>query len=105
MLLVAAIGVIVYITVLPVLNYFYDRKCLRKYPNSSPLSGLTNLRYVYLSSCGYRSRDLYESKVTALPAPKISTMSSWAELIHTYSMSLTRENMDASVRYCRLHLL
>lgn len=61
MLLVAAIGAIIYITVLPVFNYFYDRKGLRKYPNFSPLSGLTNLRHVYLSSCGYRSRDLYEA--------------------------------------------
>ena len=60
-LLVAAIGAAAYITILPVFSYFYDRKGLRKYPNFSPLSGLTNLRHVYLSSCGYRSRDLYEA--------------------------------------------
>ncbi|KAL5362000.1 putative cytochrome P450 [Aspergillus floccosus] len=52
---------VTYAVILPLIYYFYDPKGLRKYPNFSPLSGLTDLRHVYLSACGYRSRDLYKA--------------------------------------------
>ncbi|KAK2011851.1 cytochrome P450 [Colletotrichum eremochloae] len=44
--------------VLPFVYYFLDRKGLRRYPNYSWLSPLTDLRHCYLSSQGRRSRDL-----------------------------------------------
>ncbi|KAL4963647.1 cytochrome P450 [Aspergillus stella-maris] len=47
--------------VLPVFNYFRDRKGLRKYPGFSPWSGFTDMRHIWLTSGGYRSRDLYEA--------------------------------------------
>ncbi|OJJ77439.1 hypothetical protein ASPBRDRAFT_50319 [Aspergillus brasiliensis CBS 101740] len=50
-----------YAFVLPIFWYLYDPKGLRKYPGFSPLSGFTDLRHVYLSACGYRSRDLYKA--------------------------------------------
>ncbi|KAB8203803.1 cytochrome P450 [Aspergillus parasiticus] len=50
---------LLYVIVIPVVSYFYDAKGLRKYPNFSPFSGITDLRHCYLSACGYRSKDLY----------------------------------------------
>ncbi|KAL4915002.1 cytochrome P450 [Aspergillus aurantiobrunneus] len=41
----AALAAVVYLLVLPVFNYFYDAKGLRKYTNFSPLSGFTDLRH------------------------------------------------------------
>lgn len=48
-----------YLFILPVIRYFLDPKGLRKYPNYSWLSPLTDLRHCYLSAHGFRSRDLY----------------------------------------------
>ncbi|PLB48584.1 putative cytochrome P450 [Aspergillus steynii IBT 23096] len=56
-----ALVALAYLFTLPVALYFLDRKGLRKYPSFSPLSGFTDLRHIYLSACGYRSRDLYEA--------------------------------------------
>lgn len=50
-----------YYIFLPVILYFYDRKGLRKYPNYSILSGVTDLCHCYLSAGGFRSRDLHEA--------------------------------------------
>ncbi|RAH81023.1 putative cytochrome P450 [Aspergillus japonicus CBS 114.51] len=47
--------------ILPIVRYFHDPKGLRKYPGFSPLSGFTDLRHIYLSACGYRSKELYEA--------------------------------------------
>lgn len=50
-----------YFFILPVIYYFYDSKGLRKYPNYSLLSGVTDLSHCYLSACGFRSKALYEA--------------------------------------------
>lgn len=42
----------------PVIRYFGDPKGLRKYPNYSFLSGVTDIPYCYLSARGFRSKDL-----------------------------------------------
>ncbi|KAL4877972.1 cytochrome P450 [Aspergillus karnatakaensis] len=60
-----ALTAVTYIFIFPFIYYFYDPKGLRKYPNFSPLSGLTDLRHIYLSACGYRSRDLYHAHKNA----------------------------------------
>ncbi|OOF99276.1 hypothetical protein ASPCADRAFT_42848 [Aspergillus carbonarius ITEM 5010] len=57
----AAVAGATYLLIFPLIRYIYDLKGLRKYPGFSPLSGLTDLRHVYLSACGYRSKDLYEA--------------------------------------------
>ncbi|PSN64871.1 cytochrome P450 [Corynespora cassiicola Philippines] len=46
---------------LPVLSYFYDSKGLRKYPNYSAISGISNLSYCYRSACGFRTKDYFEA--------------------------------------------
>ncbi|RAK76866.1 uncharacterized protein BO72DRAFT_122388 [Aspergillus fijiensis CBS 313.89] len=50
-----------YLFILPIVRYFHEPKGLRKHPGFSPLSGFTDLRHIYLSACGYRSKDLYEA--------------------------------------------
>ena len=57
----SALLAITYLFILPVFNYFRDIKGLRKYPGFSPWSGFTDLRHIWLTSGGYRSRDLYEA--------------------------------------------
>ncbi|KAE8157259.1 cytochrome P450 [Aspergillus tamarii] len=54
-----------YVFIFPIIYYFYDPKGFRKYPNFAPLAGFTDLPYCYLSSCGYRSKDLYEAHKNA----------------------------------------
>ncbi|PYH65761.1 uncharacterized protein BO88DRAFT_490562 [Aspergillus vadensis CBS 113365] len=46
-----AVAAATYAFVLPLFWYLYDPKGLRKYLGFSPLSGLTDLRHVYLSAC------------------------------------------------------
>lgn len=55
---VAALYLVISWLVWPVLRYFRDPKGLRKYPNYSLLSGITDIPYCYLSARGFRSRDL-----------------------------------------------
>ncbi|KAF7524653.1 hypothetical protein G7054_g11357 [Neopestalotiopsis clavispora] len=49
-----------YLLAWPIVRFLYDPKGLRKYPNYAFLSGITDLRYSYLVSQGFRSKDLYE---------------------------------------------
>ncbi|KAF7556301.1 hypothetical protein G7Z17_g1504 [Cylindrodendrum hubeiense] len=49
---------LVRILISPIILYLLDSKGLRKYPNYSWLSPLTDLRHCYLSSQGSRSKDL-----------------------------------------------
>ncbi|KAH8171018.1 cytochrome p450 domain-containing protein [Sarocladium implicatum] len=51
------------LVIAPCINYILDRKGLRRYPNYSWLSPLTDLRHCYLSSQGRRSRDLTKEHV------------------------------------------
>ncbi|KAF4785598.1 cytochrome P450 oxidoreductase [Colletotrichum scovillei] len=63
-----AFAVVSYLVIRPIILYFYDPKGLRKYPNYSPLSPLTDLRHCYLSAQGFRSKELYEThKHTGFP--------------------------------------
>ncbi|CAH0051637.1 unnamed protein product [Clonostachys solani] len=57
--LIALAASIAYAILAPVVRYWIDPKGLRQYPNYALLSPFTDLRHVYLSSFGYRSRDLY----------------------------------------------
>lgn len=51
----------VYYGILPVFDYYRDPKGLRKYPNYSVWSGISNIPIVILSHKGIRSRTLYEA--------------------------------------------
>lgn len=60
----AAVGtffVVSYFLVLPVINYYRDPKGLRRYPNLHPLSGITNLVFVYYAHRGFRSKVLLDA--------------------------------------------
>lgn len=59
--LAAGIVLLAYVVAWPILYYFYDPKGLRKYPNYSTFSGITDLSYCWLSACGFRSKALYEA--------------------------------------------
>jgi hypothetical protein len=45
----------------PLVDYFRDPKGLRKYPNLSPLAGITNLAFIWESNKGFRSAALLEA--------------------------------------------
>ncbi|ETS87861.1 hypothetical protein PFICI_01689 [Pestalotiopsis fici W106-1] len=49
-----------YLVLWPIVLYFWDPKGVRKYPNFSPLSGITGFRHCYLAAQGFRSKHLYE---------------------------------------------
>jgi cytochrome P450 len=51
----------VYFIALPIVNYFRDPKSLRRYPNLSFWSGITDLCFVAEAHNGFRSRTLYEA--------------------------------------------
>lgn len=59
-LLASALLLVVYFIIRPVVLYFVDPKGLRKYPSYYFFSGVTDLGQCYLSSCGFRSKALYE---------------------------------------------
>ncbi|KAL1853362.1 hypothetical protein Plec18170_005359 [Paecilomyces lecythidis] len=61
----STIFVVGYFIIFPIIYYIYDPKGLRKYPNYSLFSGITDLCYCYLSSCGFRSKDLHEAHKTS----------------------------------------
>ncbi|POR35327.1 Cytochrome P450 oxidoreductase [Tolypocladium paradoxum] len=44
----------------PVVYYYVDRKCLRRYPNMSAFSGITNIPFMIEASRGFRSHRLAE---------------------------------------------
>ena len=46
------------IFIYPIVKYFYDAKGLRKYPNLSLISGITNIPYMIESTRGRRSERL-----------------------------------------------
>ncbi|KAI1454137.1 cytochrome P450 [Annulohypoxylon moriforme] len=52
---------ILYFIVKPVIEYFYDAKHLRRYPNQNFLSGFTNLAMTYERLAPYRTANLYEA--------------------------------------------
>lgn len=56
----AVVALALYVTILPIFNYFRDSKGLRKYPAFSAFAGISDLPYCWLSARGFRSRDLYE---------------------------------------------
>jgi hypothetical protein len=69
-----------YLVVCPIIRYLYDSKGLRKYPNYSYLSGITDLRHSYLAAQGFRSKDLYEEhKRRGVPILRIGPMSRVSE--------------------------
>ncbi|EOD45773.1 Benzoate 4-monooxygenase cytochrome p450 protein [Neofusicoccum parvum] len=49
-----------YFVVYPVFEYFRDPKGLRKYPNLSPLAGMTNIPFMMLAHTGARSTHMVE---------------------------------------------
>ncbi|KAI8312790.1 Cytochrome P450 monooxygenase orf5 [Colletotrichum sp. SAR11_240] len=64
----AALAAISYLVIRPIFLYFYDSKGLRKYPNYSPFSPLTDLRHCYLTAQGFRFKELHEThQTTGLP--------------------------------------
>jgi cytochrome P450 len=60
-LFLLAVSVVAYVVVWPVLYYFWDPKGLRRYEGFTPLAGITDLAYCWLSDTGHRSRSMYEA--------------------------------------------
>lgn len=52
---------LVYFIVAPIVHYFRDPKGLRKYPNLSFWSGISDLPFIYVAHQGFRSRVLLEA--------------------------------------------
>jgi hypothetical protein len=44
----------------PLAIYYYDAKGLRKHPNFTLFSGISDVRFIYESQKGFRSRNLFE---------------------------------------------
>ena len=59
-LLATGILLVSYLILYPTVEYYYDPKGLRKFPNLNALSGLTNLSFVYEARKGIRSEKLLE---------------------------------------------
>ena len=53
-----------YFILIPVFNYYRDPKGLRRYPNLHPLSGISDLPFLFYSHQGFRSRVLFEAHKT-----------------------------------------
>ncbi|KAK5942865.1 hypothetical protein PMZ80_005431 [Knufia obscura] len=101
--------------VYPVVQYFYDAKGLRKYPNLSPLSGITNIPYMILSTSGRRSERLAQLhqthpiirigpnalsfgdctaiKVRGLHYSLLSTQLTWSQDIYGHGSKCTKDEM------------
>lgn len=58
---VIGLSLLIYFIIIPVINYFRDPKGLRRYPNLSVLSGVTDLAFVWESQKGFRSKALLEA--------------------------------------------
>ena len=56
------LGVLVvgYFVIYPVFHYFRDPKGLRRYPNMTPLSGMSAVPFMLMASRGFRSKELSE---------------------------------------------
>ena len=54
-----------------VYDYFRDIKGLRRYPNMSFLSGISNIPFMLLSQKGFRSRRLYELHSRGIPVIRV----------------------------------
>ncbi|KAF2098573.1 cytochrome P450 [Rhizodiscina lignyota] len=50
-----------YFIIKPIVEYFYDAKRLRQYPNQNFLSGFTNLGYIYERLAAFRTANLNEA--------------------------------------------
>lgn len=50
----------IYFIIKPLVEYFYDAKHLRRFPNQNFFSGITNLGYIYERCRGFRTRNLYD---------------------------------------------
>jgi cytochrome P450 len=55
------VTVLCYFIVVPAINYFRDPKGLRKYPNLSLLSGISDLPFIYEAHKGFRSHALFKA--------------------------------------------
>lgn len=53
-----AVAAVCYFVLVPLVNYFRDPKGLRKYPNLSLLSGISDLPFIYEAHQGFRSQTL-----------------------------------------------
>jgi hypothetical protein len=60
-LALSALSLLAIFILKPIVQYFHDPKGLRKYPNLSPLSGITNLAFIWESNKGFRSAALLEA--------------------------------------------
>ncbi|GAB1207703.1 hypothetical protein APSETT445_006432 [Aspergillus pseudonomiae] len=61
LLIVTLHFLLIYYFVIPIINYFRDPKGLRKYPNLTVVSGISDLPLVYYSHKGIRSQVLFEA--------------------------------------------
>ncbi|GMG31422.1 unnamed protein product [Aspergillus oryzae] len=61
LLIVTLHFLLIYYIIIPIINYFRDPKGLRKYPNLTFVSGISDLPLIYYSHKGIRSRVLFEA--------------------------------------------
>jgi hypothetical protein len=53
--------VLPYFIATPLITYYYDAKGLRKYPNFTFFSGISDIPFLYESHKGFCSRNLFEA--------------------------------------------
>lgn len=58
---ITAIAAFGYFVIIPIINYFRDPNGLRKYPNLSLLSGVSDLPFIYEAHKGFRSQALFNA--------------------------------------------
>lgn len=57
---VAALSLVSYFVIIPLVNYFRDPKGFRKYPNMNAIAGFTDLGFMWEAAQGFRSKKPYE---------------------------------------------
>ena len=102
-------SLIIYFVVIPVINYLRDPKGLRRYPNLSFWSGITDLYFVYEAHKGFRSKKLLETHRNS-PIVRIGPNSlSYGDVraikdIYGHATSCTKDLMYSELAGSHYHL-
>src|SRR5271156_6210909 len=98
-----------YFFFIPVINYFRDPKGLRRYPNLSFWSGITDLVFVFEAHRGFRSRKLFEAHKKS-PVVRIGPNSlSYGDIraikdIYGHNTKCTKDLMYSELAGSHMHL-
>jgi cytochrome P450 len=105
----ALLSLLIYFIVIPTLSYFRDPKGLRKYPNLHPLSGITDLVFLYHAHKGFRSKALFDAH-KKFPVVRIGPNSlSYGDVraikdIYGHSTKCTKDLMYSELAGTHYHL-